>query len=289
VRRQPKSAVLSSAHAVEREARVMRALGEAGYPVPAILHECADARIIGSRFILMEYLDGRIFWKPTLPDEPAASRESIYLALVDVLADLHTIDVDAVGLGDFGPRDDYFDRQVSRWSKQIGAGGTALPGADRLVAWLRDHRPADGLVTLVHGDFRLDNVVFAPHQDSVLGVIDWELSTLGDPLADLSYFLLNWIVPVSHTGGPALAGTDIAELGIPGLDTVADRYFARTGYDRPEDFAYYHAFNLYRVAAILHGIAVRSESGGASNTEAAAVGRLAPFAVLLALDIAKAG
>ncbi|MTD53083.1 phosphotransferase family protein [Amycolatopsis pithecellobii] len=287
LRRRPSGAVVSSAHAVEREARVMRSLGETGFPVPAILHECPDPGVIGSPFILMTYLDGRVFWDPTLPGEPAETREEIYFALVDALADIHTTDIDAAGLGDFGPHTDYFERQISRWSRQLEAGDVPLPGADRLKSWLTESKPADELVTLVHGDFRLDNVIFSPDTPGVLGVIDWELATLGNPLADLSYFLLSWIIPAGVAGTPALARADLAELGIPTRETVAERYFARTGYDRPDEFAFYYAYNLYRVAAILHGIAHRSRSGTASNTNAAEIGRLATPAIQLALDIAE--
>ena len=287
LRRKPPGTVLSSAHAIDREARVMSAVASAGFPVPEVIHECSDPSIIGSPFYLMSYLDGRIFWNPLLADAQRAERELIYFALTDTLADLHAIDIDAVGLGDFGPRTDYYLRQIHRWHGQMRATGNYPVEADRLADWLTLHTPTDDEVTLVHGDYRLDNVVFAHGEPSIIGVIDWELATLGSPMADLSYFLLNWIVPVNQVGGPSLLGADLVDLGIPSYEAVIDRYFARSQRNRPDDFAFHHAYNLFRAAAILHGIGARHSAGNASNENAATVRHLVQPVLELAAQIAR--
>lgn len=274
LRRKPSGTVLSSAHAIDREARVMRAIAPTGFPVPRVIHECPAPDVIGSAFYVMSYLDGRIFWDPALTDAARGDRQSIYFALTDTLADLHAIDVDTVGLGDFGPRTDYYSRQIRRWDGQMAAAGDYPVQAARLVDWLRRHIPADDAVALVHGDYRLDNAVFAGDRPALLGVIDWELATLGNPMADLSYFLLNWIVPVNHVGEPSLASADIEALGIPSYGAVLDRYFQRSLNHRPDSLAFHHAYNLFRAAAIVHGIAARHRAGNASNDSAAKLGHL---------------
>jgi aminoglycoside phosphotransferase (APT) family kinase protein len=274
LRRKPPGAVLRSAHAIDREARVMGAIASTGFPVPALVHYCSDAAIIGSPFYVMSYLDGRIFWDPRLAGAQRCEREPIYFALTDALAELHSIDIDAVGLGDFGPRGDYYSRQIHRWDGQMRTAGDYPAEATPLVEWLTAHIPTDDTVTLVHGDYRLDNVVFAHSRPEVIGVIDWELATLGNPMADLSYFLLSWIVPVNHVGGPSLATADLDSLGIPASDAIIERYFARSQHDRPDSFAFHHAYNLFRAAAIFHGIAARDRGGNASNDGASTISQL---------------
>jgi len=283
LRRKPPGKVLLSAHAIDREARVMSAIAPTGFPVPTVVHECSDPEVIGSRFYVMSYLDGRIFWDPRLANAGHDERESIYFALTDTLADLHAIDIDAAGLGDFGPRTNYYSRQIQRWDGQMKAVGDYPAEAARLVAWLTGHIPADDAVTLVHGDYRLDNAVFAGDRPTIIGIIDWELATLGNPMADLSYFLLNWIVPVNHLGEPSLASADIVTLGIPSYDTIIDHYFARSPHDRPDSLAFYNVYNLFRAAAILHGIAMRHRAGNASNENASTMGqRVTPMLELAA-------
>jgi len=286
LRRKPPGRVLSSAHAIDREARVMRAIAPTGFPVPNVIHECSDVGVIGSPFYVMSYLDGRIFWDPRLAEAAAGDREAIYFALTDALADLHAIDVDAVGLGDLGPRTDYYSRQIQRWNGQMTTVGDYPAEAAGLVAWLTAHIPADDDVTLVHGDYRLDNAIFATDRPSITGVIDWELATLGNPMADLSYFLLNWIVPVNHVGKPSLVGADTAALGIPSYDAIVDRYFQRSSHDRPESLGFHHAYNLFRAAAILHGIAARSRAGNASNGNGSTMGQLVTPMLQLAARVA---
>ncbi|MEZ0052995.1 aminoglycoside phosphotransferase (APT) family kinase protein [Mycobacterium sp. MAA66] len=272
LRRKPPGAVLSTAHAIDREARVMKALAPTGFPVPAVVHECTNADIIGSPFYIMSFLDGRIFWDQLLDGTERAERAPIYFALTDTLADLHAVDIDAVGLGDFGPRTGYFNRQIQRWSSQMQAVGRYPTEAGRLVDWLTSHVPADDAIVLVHGDYRIDNVVFDYDAPSLIGVIDWELATLGNPMADLSYFLLSWILPVNHTGGPSLGSSDLASLGIPTAEAIIDRYFARSTHSRPDSFAFYYAYNLFRAAAILHGISARHRSGNASSEHDSGLG-----------------
>src|ERR1700758_2058845 len=267
----------------------MSAIASTGFPVPTVVHECSDASIIGGPFYLTSYLDGRIFWDPLLTRAEYAERERIYFALTDALADLHAIDIDVVGLGDFGPGGDYYSRQIQRWAGQMRAVGDYPAEATRLVDWLTRHIPADHDVTLVHGDYRLDNAVFAHSRPMVIGVIDWELATLGSPMADLSYFLLNWIVPVTHVGGPALVSADLFDLRIPSYDAVSERDFDRSPRkrQRPADFAFHHAYNLFRGAAILHGIGARHSAGNASNENAATVGHLVQPVLELAARIAR--
>jgi aminoglycoside phosphotransferase (APT) family kinase protein len=287
LRRKPPGTVLPSAHAIDREARVMRAVATVGFAAPEVVHECTDAAVIGSPFYIMSYLDGRIFWDPRLGSEARDAREPIYFALADALADLHAIDIDAVGLGDFGPRTDYYARQIQRWASQMHAvGDDPIPEARGLTDWLTRHIPADDEVTIVHGDFRLDNAAFAHDRPEIIGVIDWELATLGNPMADLSYFLLNWIIPVNPVGGPSLVGADLTTLGVPSSDAIIDRYFARSRHDRPVSFAFHHAYNLFRLAAILHGIAARYRSGNASNENASTLGQLVAPALELAAQFA---
>lgn len=286
LRRKPPGRVLSSAHAIDREARVMRAIAPTGIPVPRVVLECSDPEVIGSAFYVMSYLDGRIFWDARLPDAAQQDREGIYFALTDTLADLHAVDVDAVGLGDFGPRADYYARQIRRWDGQMTAAGNRPSEAAQLVEWLTSHIPIDDTFSLVHGDYRLDNAVFHPGEPTIIGVIDWELATLGNPMADLSYFLLNWIVPVNHLGEPSLVGADLASLEIPSYDAILDRYFNRSRHHRPEDLAFHHAYNLFRAAAILHGIAARHRAGNASNEKASETGRLVIPMLQLAAHVA---
>lgn len=286
LRRKPPGKVLSSAHAIDRETRVMRAIAPTGFPVPTVVHECSDPDVIGSPFYVMSFLDGRIFWDPRLATAIRQDRESIYFALTDTLADLHAVDVDAVGLGDFGPRTDYYGRQTRRWDGQMRAVGDYPAAAAAPMAWLTSHIPADDALTLVHGDYRLDNVSFAPDRPTVIGVIDWELATLGNPMADLSYFLLNWIVPVNHLGEPSLAGADLAALGVPSHDAIVERYFQRSPHDRPDSFAFHHAYNLFRAASILHGIAVRHRAGNASNENASSMDQLVTPMLELAAHVA---
>ncbi|MEN9886579.1 MAG: hypothetical protein RL758_1157 [Pseudomonadota bacterium] len=271
----PVSQLLPSAHAIEREYRVMAALADTDVPVPQMLHLCLDESVIGRAFYLMSHVEGRVFWDPTLPGMRASERQAIYAAMNATLAALHNVDPDAVGLTDYGKTGNYFTRQIDRWSRQYRASITQpIAEMDALMDWLSAHLPESATretkPRIAHGDFRLDNLLFHPHEPSVLAVLDWELSTLGHPLADLSYHCMAWhIDPKAFRG---MGGVDIAALGIP---SEADyiRTYLRTvqGFEWSElqnDWNFYLAYNLFRMAAILQGIAKRVEQGIASDAKA---------------------
>jgi aminoglycoside phosphotransferase (APT) family kinase protein len=271
LRRKPPGKLLPSAHAVDREFRVIRALHEQGFPVARPLHYCDDAGVIGTPFYLMDYVDGRVFWDPHLPQASAAERAALYDAANATLARLHGFDPGALGLADFGRGENYVARQVGRWTKQYRASQIEpIDAMERLIAWLPAHLPPPAPVRLVHGDYRLDNVIVAPSRPAILAVLDWELSTLGDPLADLTYHLMAWDMPPSPTsvGFGALAGRALAALGIPTRDAYVDAYVARTRLDPRPHLATYLAYNFFRLAAILQGIAGRVRDGTAASEDA---------------------
>ncbi len=253
----PAARLLPSAHAIEREFRIMGAIAEQGVPVPEVLLLCDDESVIGRAFFLMEHVDGRIFWEQSLPGLAPAERGAVYDEMNRVIAALHRVDVDGAGLADFGRAGNYFARQIGRWSKQYRASETEpIEAMDRLIDWLAAHVPPGDETTVVHGDFRLDNLIFHPTQARVLAVIDWELSTLGHPLADFSYLCLGWHIPPG------------AFRGIAGLDLAAER----TGRGRIEHWNFYLAYNLFRIAAILQGVYKRALEGLASADNALSAG-----------------
>ncbi len=266
LRRQPFGKLLPSAHAVDREYTVMSALGPTGFPVPRTFGLCEDADVIGSKFFVMELIQGRNLWNGSLPDYSPAERREIYHAMVDTLADLHTTDPQKIGLGDYGKPQDYCARQIARWTKQYKLSETEeIPEMEALIAWLPETVPDQHASGIVHGDYRLDNMIFHAEQNSVAAVLDWELSTLGDPIADFSYFVLNW--HNSSDGRAGLGGLDLEELGIPSAEEVTERYVARTGYPVP-DMDWYFAFNLFKFAGIIQGIKKRVIDGTASSAHA---------------------
>lgn len=267
LRSKPPGRLLPSAHAVEREFRVMLALAETDVPVPEVLH-LAEAEISPSKraFFVMRYLPGRIFWDPALPDVKPAERTAIYDAMNATLAALHDVDVDAVGLADYGKPGNYFARQLDRWSSQYRASVDEPSNAmTEVMDWLGQNMPADdGQVALVHGDWRLDNMIFAPDAPQVAGVLDWELSTLGHPMADLAYQCMQWRLP-NQGDMRGLAGVDRATLGLPSeADYVAD-YARRRGLTGIDNWPFYLVFAFFRLAAILAGVAARAVGGNASN------------------------
>lgn len=275
LRRRPAGALLKGAHAVDREARVMQALERAGLPVPHVHALCTDDNVIGSWFYVMDMVEGRIFWDGGFPGVAAAERAGYQDAMGATLARLHALDPDAVGLGDYGRHGGYLTRQVARWSRQYvedeAAGRTA--DMDFLIDWLPTNLPADNGTRIVHGDFRIDNMIFHPTEPRVLAVLDWELSTLGDPVVDFAYHLMMYRVPASAAWG--LAGRDLAELGLPNEANYVAAYCARTGRDAIPHLEVYLAFNLFRLAAIIHGIKGRMIRGTAASAEAGAmVGRM---------------
>ena len=292
LRRKPPGQLLKSAHAVDREFRVISALHASGFPVPRPYILCEDAEIIGTMFYVMEFVDGRIFWELDLPGMEPAEREAIYDNVNETIARLHTIDYEAIGLGDFGVPGNYFERQISRWTRQYRASETGTIAAmDKLIEWLPGNIPTDDSVSVVHGDFRLDNMVLHPTEPRVIAVLDWELSTIGHPLADFTYHLMAWQMPEIGIGSVGLAGKPLADLGIPDEDAYIARYCERTGRDDGipgRDF--YSAFNFFRLAAILQGIAGRVRDGTAASANASqAVKAVQPLADLGWTHAAKHG
>ncbi|MCZ8108559.1 MAG: phosphotransferase family protein, partial [Burkholderiales bacterium] len=263
----PVAKLLPSAHAVEREYRVLKALAGTDVPVARTYGLCEDEGVIGRAFYIMDCVEGRVLWDQSLPGLSNAERTAIYDEMNRVIAALHRVDVAAVGLQDFGKPGNYFARQISRWSKQYQLSETEkVPEMDRLIEWLPQHIPAGDETTVVHGDYRLDNMIFAKDQPRVLAVLDWELSTLGHPLADFSYHCMSWhIQPGAFRG---IAGLDLAALGIPDEQAYIRRYCERTGRSGIGNWDFYLAYNAFRLAGILQGIVKRALDGTASSPQA---------------------
>jgi aminoglycoside phosphotransferase (APT) family kinase protein len=273
LRRKPPGKLLPSAHAVDREFRVISALHAKGFPVAEPVIYCADESITGTPFYVMGFADGRVFWNPEMPGSNPAERAAVYAAMCGAIAQLHSYEPAALGLTDFGRGENYVGRQVDRWSKQYRASQTQkIDEMERLIEWLPGHIPPSGPVRLVHGDYRLDNMIFARNEARVLAVLDWELSTIGDPLADFSYHLMAWHMPPEETGAGtgSLTGFDLKSLGIPSMAEYVEMYRGRTGLDPRPHLAAYLAYNFFRIAAILQGIAGRVRDGTATNEHAAA-------------------
>ncbi len=281
LRRKPPGMTLPSAHAVDREYRVISALSSSGFPVPRTHVLCDDATVIGTPFYVMERVAGRVLWDPALPDIPIAERRAYHEAMIRTLARLHALDVTALGLSDFGKPGNAFARQITRWSKQYLADPEAgrVPDMDLLIEWLPQHIPPGDELALVHGDYRLDNVMFAERSPDVAAIIDWELSTLGHPLADLTYLLLMYKFP--QTLMKSLAGCNPVALGVPTEDEAVAIYCEAAGRPMLRERDFYHAFNLFRFAAICHGIRGRMLKGNASSAEAERYSRhVEPLAAL---------
>jgi len=278
LRRKPPGKLLPSAHAVEREFRVIQALHGAGFPVARPYLLCEDESVAGTAFYLMDCVEGRVLWDQSLPGMAKADRRAIWDELNRVIALLHGIDYRAVGLESFGKVGNYIERQIARWTRQYRASeGARSEAMDSLIAWLPENIPATAETTIVHGDYRLDNAVFDAAEPRILAVLDWELSTLGDPLADFSYHCMSWHIPPGKFRG--IAGLPLEDLGIPGEDEYAQLYFRRTGRQPadPSVWNYYMAYNLFRIAAILQGIARRAVDGTAASEHAGDAGSRAPM------------
>lgn len=275
LRRKPPGVLLPSAHAVDREFRVLRALQDTPVPVARALHLCVDESVIGSMFYLMEHVEGRVFWDPALPELAVGQRGAYFEAIIATLAALHAVDVDAVGLGDYGKPGNYFARQLARWSAQYRASETqSIAAMEILLAELPQRCPVDdGRVALVHGDYRSDNLMFAIDAPRIVAVMDWELSTLGHPLADLGYFCMALRLP-GQPPLPGLAGLDRAALGIPDEAALLRRYSELSGTRVDADWSFVLAFSFFRLAAIAQGVAKRAEQGNASSTRAQQAGRM---------------
>ncbi len=282
LRRKPPGQLLASAHAVDREFRVLQALQHSEVPVAKPLLLCDDDRVAGSMFYLMEYVEGRILWDPSLPDSGKQERGQIFQEMLRVLAAIHSIELEKSGLSDFGKPGNYFERQIGRWSKQYRAAETEnIPEMEHLLQWLPDNLPADdGQVSLIHGDYRLDNLIFHPTEPRALAVLDWELSTLGHPLTDLSYFCMCLRLPRTERL-KGLAGMPIDELGIPNEQAMVEQYCQLRGLARIEHWHFYLAFSMFRLSAICQGVMKRALDGNAASENALATGRMArPLAEL---------
>jgi aminoglycoside phosphotransferase (APT) family kinase protein len=281
LRRKPPGNLLPSAHAVDREFRVIRALAATDLPVARAHVLCEDPAVIGSSFYLMDYVEGRIFWDPALPGVAPAERAALYDEMNRVIATLHRVDFAAIGLADYGRPGNYIERQVARWTKQYRAAETErIDAAEQLIEWLPRHIPAAGETRIVHGDYRIDNVIFHPSEPRIVAVLDWELSTLGDPLCDFAYHCMTWRMDPGAARG--LAGIDVDSLGIPNEAAYLRRYLERFGSGRSvsaDEWTYYLIFNMFRLVGILQGVAARAQQGNASSEDAAQTGmRTRPLA-----------
>ncbi|SFO20288.1 Predicted kinase, aminoglycoside phosphotransferase (APT) family [Sphingomonas sp. OK281] len=267
LRRKPFGPILPSAHAVDREYRVIAGLHPTGFPVPRPYGLCEDAAVIGSAFYVMEMVEGRTIWDGAMPGATPPERTAHYEAMVDTLAALHNTDYAAAGLGEYGKPGNYFERQVGRWTKQYRAAETEnMESVERLIEWLPRTLPEQTRTAIVHGDYRIDNMIFAPSEPKVIAVLDWELSTLGDPLADFSYLLMSWVTePEGRSGVLGMTGP---ETGIPTIEQVVERYCAATGRDGVPDLNWYFAYNLFRLTGIVQGIKKRIIDGTASSAQA---------------------
>ena len=282
VRRKPPGQLLPSAHAVDREYRVLTALQATGVPVPRTFALCTDESVIGTWFYVMECVEGRVFWEPALPDLSKGERYAIYDSLCEVLAKLHSVDHRAIGLGDYGKPGNYFARQISRWSKQYDASVERPHEAMvRLADWLPRTIPPGNDTAIIHGDFKLDNTIVHPTQPRIVAILDWEISTLGHPLGDFTYLCMPWF----RLG--AFRGLDLAALGLPALDEYAASYCRRTGRTSIDSFEWYEAFHLYRAACIYQGILGRVRAGTASSDHASSLGEGIAAQAEAAWEIAK--
>ena len=286
LRKKPPGELLPSAHAVDREYRIIKALEETKVPVPRTVFLCNDESIIGTIFYVMEFVDGRIFWDPTLPEIDENKRMKVYEETVRIMAELHKIDVEKAGLLDFGKPGNYFERQVGRWIKQYRAAETeSYPEIETLIAWLEKTMPDDdGLISIVHGDYRLYNMIFDHEEESMLALLDWELSTIGHPYADLAYQCMNWYIPqIGIT--PGLAGINLEKLGIPSEDDYVSNYCSKMGINSIPNWSFYLAFGFFRLAGIAQGVYKRSIQGNASADNAKELGAAVPILGKIALSV----
>jgi aminoglycoside phosphotransferase (APT) family kinase protein len=276
LRRKPFGQLLPSAHAIEREYRVLSVLQRTGFPVPRPLALCEDVSVLGSAFYVMEMVEGYTYWDGTLPEVPKTARRAHYEALIDTLAELHTLDYERLGLGDFGRSGSYVERQTNRWVKQYRATQTDdLPEMERLIDWLPRTVPAEARRCIVHGDYRIDNLIYAPDRPQIRAVLDWELATLGDPIADFAYLAMNWVLP--QDGRSGLAGLDFEEQGLPTLEQLVSRYCTASGNASAPNLHWYFAYNLFRMAGILQGVKKRYINGNASSQHASNVAAKIPI------------
>lgn len=287
LRRKPPGATVKGAHAVDREARIQSALVDTGVPVSRVHGLCTDDTVIGSWFYVMDFVEGRIIWDATFPDVPREQRPAYYDEMNRVISTLHNLDVEQLGLADFGKAGNYFERQINRWSRQYEADAVAGTNEhlDRLIEWLPQNISQDESVSISHGDFRVDNMIFHPTEPRVLAVLDWELSTIGHPIADFTYHAMMYrMPPIMITG---LEGQDLPALNIPSEESYIAQYCQRTGRGNIPDLHFYFAFNMFRLAAIVHGIKARSLRGTASSAHAEKLVASLPLLARRAWEIAQ--
>lgn len=286
LRRKPLGNVLPGAHAVDREFRVLSAMREAGAPVAPVRELCTDESVIGSMFYIMDFVEGRVFWDPRLPELTRDERSAIFASMNDNIARIHSLSPAEIGLSDFGRSENYLERQIARWTRQFEASRLAPnPAMDQLIDWLPRHAPAEHPARLVHGDYRLDNVLIHPTEPRIVAILDWELSTIGNPIADFAYHMLSWrFAPDLFRG---MAGEDLAALGIPDEKAYLDRYLEKTGLEPPADWEFYVILSMFRIASILQGIAKRSVEGSAADARAAEIGAKAVPISQLAWKLAE--
>lgn len=292
LRRQPAGKLLKSAHAVDREYKILSALALTDVPVAKVFHLCEDCDVIGSMFYVMEFLPGRVFWDSALPEVKSnEERSAIHEEIIRTLAKLHSVDIEAVGLSDYGKPGNYYQRQIERWCTQYRASQIdKIAAMEQLMIWLQANMPADdGLVSIAHGDYRLDNVMFHSEKPEIIAVLDWELSTLGHPYADLAYHCMQLRMPPESPASKGLMGIDRTALGIPSEQEIIDLYCQLTGTKNISNWPFYLAFCFFRLAAIAQGVAKRATQGNASNKQAAAAGKFVEPLANMALQIIKEG
>jgi aminoglycoside phosphotransferase (APT) family kinase protein len=289
LRKKPAGKLLPSAHAVDREFRVISALHPTGFPVARPYALCTDDSVLGAMFYVMEMVEGRVLWNGTLPELSPPERRTLYEHKIKTLAQLHNTNHDAIGLADYGKAGNYFARQIDRWSKQYKLSETEnIDEMNRLIEWLPQTIPPGERTGIVHGDYRLDNLVIHENEPRVIAVLDWELSTLGDPLGDFTYYLMNWVMP--HDGRAGLGGIDVKALNIPTQEEAVALYCAKTGRDGIAELDWYFSYNAFRLACILQGIAGRVRDGTAASAHAAQmIARIRPLAMASFMYAQKAG
>ncbi|MDP9412860.1 MAG: phosphotransferase family protein [Pseudomonadota bacterium] len=287
LRRKPFGPILPSAHAIDREFRLISALHPAGFPVAKPYALCEDPQVIGAPFYVMSLVQGRTFWDGKLPDESPETRRAVYESMIRTLAHLHSLDHEALGLGDYAPPGNYFERQVRRWTKQYRAAQTEhIETVEKLIDFLSGSVPEQSRTSIIHGDYRIDNIVFAPDSSAIRAVLDWELSTIGDPLADFAYLAMQWEMP-SEGGGAGLKGVDFTAAGIPTLEEAVALYCGLTGRDCLPDLDWYFSYNLFRLLGIVQGIRKRFLDGNASSANAEAAGLRVPMLAAAAWEFAR--
>jgi len=287
LRRKPPGKLLPSAHAVDREYKIITALGNTNVPVPKTFKYCEDENIVGTSFFLMQHVEGKIFWDLLLPELNTEERKKIYLSMNETIAKLHEVDFKKIGLADYGKYENYMARQIHRWTKQYKDSETQnIPEIENLIAWLPENVPQDEETSIVHGDFRLDNIIFDKESLEVKAILDWELSTLGSPIADFTYHMMAWRLPV-EAKGLGILGADLKKLNIPSEKEYAELYYQKTGREKIENWDFFMAYNIFRLAGITQGIAGRVRDGTAASSQAKNYGDFVPILGKLGWEIVE--